>query len=366
MVVVGLLSLMAVLVTGHAVGTYAVARLFGFRVLQVSLGFGPRLVATSVGGAKLTLNLLPIMSYVKLAGMNPLEPSEPSDSGSFANGSRLAKVGTLLAGPLGIFMAGWCFFVLSAGYGYLTSTGPLSVVDAGADNHSFQVGDALVAVNGQPVDSVELLSERLMATTGTQARLQLQRSGTAREVLLDPSSNGDPARRVSFGMQSRVRVVPWSQAPRDAWLRSGQVAATVLALPTVLLTTRRLADATDLFSGWLGARAGGLLRRWLSAGGALGVCLALLNLAPFPALNGGRILFVVLEALGQKLTARTESLLHGLAFVVMLLVGLALVGVLLFGGSSGDATPIAERAKQHQRLAGVCSRWGLPAPPLSL
>jgi regulator of sigma E protease len=363
LVVVGFLLLMAVLNVGHLVGTYVVARLFRFRVLRVALGFGPRLARVRAGDAELNLNLLPIMSYVQIAGMNPFEPAEPDDAGSFANGSLLARASTILAGPVGILAAGWCFFLLSSTYGYVAGSGPASVVALGEYENAFVLGDVVVAVDDRPVSSVTELSREL-SSAGTTPRARKLRFASAREVTL-PLTTNDDGGTASFGPRSGVRRLAWSDAPRDASARSIRAISALAAAPALVLGAHELTPVKDLLGAQVGSAAGKGLRRFLSAGGAVGVWLALFNVLPMPALNGGRLLFLLLAGAGRRPSARAEAMLHGIGMGLLLLAALPFA-YWLFADGHGASASVAEISAKHLRVAQVCARWSLEEPPLRL
>src|SRR5438552_186806 len=92
-----LLALLALslLIAWHEFGHYLVARLTGMRVLQFSIGFGPKIIGFTRNGIEYRLGLLPIGGYVQIAGMSDLEEGATDDPKAFINRPSWAKICTI-------------------------------------------------------------------------------------------------------------------------------------------------------------------------------------------------------------------------------------------------------------------------------
>ena len=110
-VVIAILGL-AVLMVVHEGGHYLVARRFGMRVTKFSIGFGPTLWKKRPKGSPTTFQIaiIPFLAYVQIAGMNPFEDVDPNDKGSYANGSLIARISAIVAGPLANYLFASVFF----------------------------------------------------------------------------------------------------------------------------------------------------------------------------------------------------------------------------------------------------------------
>jgi regulator of sigma E protease len=107
--ILGLGLLMVVHETGH----YLAARAFKMRVTRFSIGFGPALARHTPKGSPTTyqIAIIPLLAYVQIAGMNPLEEVDPNDEGSYANASLVGRITTIVAGPLANYLSSRpCFF----------------------------------------------------------------------------------------------------------------------------------------------------------------------------------------------------------------------------------------------------------------
>lgn len=347
----------------HVVGTFVVARAFRFRVPLVSVGVGPAILKKSFAGSSLQIGLLPFMSYVQIAGMNPLEPPDPGDTGGFANGSLSARSLTLLSGPLSMLASAFCVFSLALLMGYQTPSGPLSLIEAD-DTAAARVGDRVLAVEGQSPASAAALSKQLATHDKPTLGVVVQR-GAGRETLELKPQGDDRVLGVTFGREGTTQRKPFAGVPGEALTQISLATSRVGAAVGVAFATRSLIRwPYRLLSpqGGLAAIVGSVL-----------VYLGLFNLLPFPSLNGGRLLLLFYQGLARRpLTGRTEALLHGCGFVVVLLSALVVAGVagysqLASERVSDDASvPIREAAAQHQVATRIASHWGVPEPALRL
>src|ERR1044071_5956919 len=107
----GILGL-ALLMVVHEAGHLIAARAFGMRVLRFSIGFGPTLWRYQPKGSETIYQvaLIPFLAYVQIAGMNPFEDVDPDDKGSYANGSLVARISAIVAGPLANYLFASVFF----------------------------------------------------------------------------------------------------------------------------------------------------------------------------------------------------------------------------------------------------------------
>jgi RIP metalloprotease RseP len=112
-IVFGILGL-GLLMVVHELGHYLAARAFKMRVTRFSIGFGPALFRHTPKGSPTTyqIAIIPLLAYVQIAGMNPLEEVDTNDQGSYANASLIGRIATIFAGPLANYLfASVLFFI---------------------------------------------------------------------------------------------------------------------------------------------------------------------------------------------------------------------------------------------------------------
>src|SRR5688572_30540364 len=165
-VVAGILGL-ALLMVVHESGHLLVARAFGMRVIRFSIGFGPPLWRYQAKGSETVYQvaLIPFLAYVQIAGMNPFEDVDPNDKGSYANGSLVARISAIVAGPLANYLFASVFFfaaLMIGGRGVATTS--VQVMDGPAKAAQLKDGDTVLTINGQKVTDWEDLRKRVMAS----------------------------------------------------------------------------------------------------------------------------------------------------------------------------------------------------------
>ncbi len=325
-----------VLVIVHELGHFALARLCRMRVERFSVGFGPVLLRRRRGDTEWVLSAVPFGGYVKIAGMAAGEEIEEGDRGAYANQAAWRRFLVILAGPA----MNYAFAVLLAA-AMLVSLGfrepdpaPLlgEVLPAGAaERAGLRTGDRVLAVDGRPVATWDALVTEIVAHPAKPAKLSVQRGeGAPIEIIATPDA---AAGRGRLGVGQAARVV--RAGPADALLAglrvTNQRAGEILSGLGQMVTGRQRAE----LRGPLGiaqemvrsARAGAA--PFITIVWFISIALGLFNLLPLPALDGGRLVFLVYEIVTRKrVDQRVENIVHLAGFVA--LFGL-LVAVTLFG-----------------------------------
>jgi regulator of sigma E protease len=324
------------LVIIHELGHFALARFCGMRVERFSVGFGPVLLRRRSGDVEWVLSTIPFGGYVKISGMAPGEDIEDGDPGAYANQAAWRRFLVILAGPA----MNYVFAVLLAA-AMLASLGfrepdPSTVVGevlagAAAQRAGLHAGDRVLAVDGRPVATWDALVGEIIAHPGTPARLSVQRGqGAPLEIVATPEAVGGRGR---LGIGQSARVV--RAGPADAFVSAVRVtnqrAGEILSGLGQMVTGRQRAE----LRGPLGiaqemvrsARAGAA--PFITIVWFISIALALFNLLPLPALDGGRLVFLVYEIVSRRrVNQRVENIVHLAGFVA--LFGL-LIAVTLFG-----------------------------------
>jgi len=315
---------LGLLIAVHELGHLIFARLFGVRVDRYAVGFGPALFAFKRGATEYSLRAIPIGGFVQIHGMNPYEEGlSPEDPTSYATLAWWKRTLILLGGPLLNYAVA---VTLLSGL-YLTGTHvpvPMTVgtVEPGsvAARAQLRPGDVVLTVDGARMDTWSALADRLSEGRGRTLQLGILRNGDVTQVPVRPGPDG----RVGVQQQYVFRQQEFKQALGSAFAHTERLAVEGLALTWRLLRGSHGAELSGPF-GVLRATSGAaeqsldaLLRMIV----ALSVALAIFNILPFPALDGGRILFVLIGAItGRAVPAALETVLHLVGFVV--LAGLA-------------------------------------------
>ena len=336
LVVLLVVAAFGVLVIVHELGHFALARLCRMRVERFSVGFGPVLLRRRRGDTEWVLSAVPFGGYVKIAGMAPGEEIEEGDRSAYANQAAWRRFLVILAGPV----MNYAFAVVlvtamlvSLGFREPDPTPLLGeVLAAGAaERAGLHAGDRILAVDGRPVASWDALVAEIVARPSKPAKLSVKRGeGAPIEIIATPDAAAGRG-RLGVGQAARVvRVGPAEAVPAGLRL-TNQRAGEILSGLGQMVTGRQRAE----LRGPLGiaqemarsARAGAA--PFITIVWFISIALGLFNLLPLPALDGGRLVFLVYEIVTRKrVNQRVENIVHLAGFVA--LFGL-LIAVTLFG-----------------------------------
>jgi regulator of sigma E protease len=316
---------LGLLIVLHEGGHYVVARLCGMRVERFSIGFGPTLIGFKRGETLFQIAPIPLGGFVQITGLNPNEDFDRNDPMVYPNRPRWMRLATILAGPAANYLTAFVLMlVVLLAYGMPSKTHKIVEPVAGrpAATAGLLAGDVLVSANGQVVDAEHPISEVIQAAKGSPVRIIVLREGRAMEFVVTPDAKAcvyqvgiqigpiDQRTRVSLGTAFKEAIVyPYVTSVGILASLYDVVRGKVNAdLSGPIGITKQIAKAADrgmvYFLGML------IL---------LSVYLGLFNLLPLPALDGGRALFLAVEAVTRrKVNPRIEAAVHTAGFVLLL------------------------------------------------
>lgn len=325
----------SLLIVLHEAGHYLAARAFGMRVERFSVGFGPVVAAFRRGETEFAVSALPLGGYVRIAGMSPGEDVDPADRHAYANQAAWRRFAVIVAGPaMNYVTAVLVAAVLLATIG-LRAPDPSArvgalVADMPAAAAGLQPGDRILTVAGVTVDSFRALVAELQRHPGERIVLEVDRGGARLALPITPRDDGGVG-RVGFAQAQQV-------------IRRGPAAALVEGLGrTNAAAGAQLAAFGSMFSGKQRAELSGpvgiaqeLVRGarqgaepFLALVWTISIVLAILNLLPVPALDGGRLVFLAWEMVTRRrVNEKIENYVHLAGFVALLALILA---VTIFG-----------------------------------
>jgi regulator of sigma E protease len=316
---------LAVLMIVHETGHYVAARRFGMRVVRFSIGFGPTVWRHQPPESSTVYQvaLIPFLAYVQIAGMNPYEENDPKDAGSYANASLWARMVTIAAGPLTnyFFASVLIFFGLLIGGKEVPedSTMRVVVMAGPAQSAGIATGDRVLAVNGHDVHDWKELRKAVSAHPGEAIDIALERDGqTLHKTVTPDGEKGEGL--IHVRPPTHIEPVTVREAARMS-----VIAPPLFVYENVVAIGRVLAGKEKLqVSGPVGivketakqVRVGpGVLLQFL---GMLSAYLGAFNLLPFPALDGGRLMFLGAEAVSRrKLDAKLEARVHAIGLLML-------------------------------------------------
>ena len=324
----------AFLMIVHETGHFLAARRFGMRVITFSIGFGPALWRYKPKNSPTTYQvaLIPFIAYVKVAGMNPFEEVDPNDKGSYANGSLWARIVTIFAGPFANYIFATVFiFVALIGWGKRepdVRTGSEGVgvhvypePGAAAANSGMQKNDWIVAINGKPIPTWLELSKTVSSHPGEELDIELERDGKPVHIKTRVANEGPTKGRIGVHSIPKSVKVGFSEAALASVKQPPLVVAGTVVGLVRMITGKEPPDVqgmkgivTEVAKAFEEGPGDGL--QFL---GRLSAYLGGFNLLPLPALDGGRLMFLLYEAVARRrANEKTEAMIHSVGLLMFL------------------------------------------------
>ncbi len=321
------------LILGHELGHLLIARWRGVAVTEFGIGFPPRLIRLgTVGGTLISLNAIPFGGFVRIAGED-----NPDVPGGLAGASKTTRTLVLLGGILANLFIGYLAF--SAAYRFAAPDPERVLITAVQPNSpaalaGIQPGDVIVSVDGEPIRNITGMQQAIAARLGDPVTITVERQEEAVQVTLTPRPTppegegpigvllGNPTRRVGTFEALRLGAQSMAYQFTELLLLPGRLLRGEVAGDQVRLTG--IKGIYDMVS-WAGEIDRSNQRPFLTLqlAGLISVGLAITNLLPIPALDGGRLVFVLFEIVFRRRVApRFEGLVHaiGFAFLIGLMV----------------------------------------------
>ena len=329
------LAALVALVMVHEWGHFWAARRAGMVVQEFAFGFPPRLWSKVVRGTRYAVNLLPLGGYVKILGEDATTNKSPGAFGSKGLGWRAV---VLSAGVL----MNLVFAALLFSIGYATVGLPEEVVgdqgqvqvfgvapESPAAGAGLRLGDTISKINGQSMMSIEAVQEYLKARRGETVTMSILRGESLFDVKLlvrtDPPA-GQGSTGVALGYTNLVHYDALTAIVKGITLTLGLIWLIISGVWQMLAGLLGGVVPTDVAGpvgiATLTAQMHQLgLPYLLRFVGLLSVNLAVINILPLPALDGGRLAFLLLEKIRRRaVAARVEQWVHALGFALLILL----------------------------------------------
>lgn len=321
MTIVIFLIILAVLIFVHELGHFLVARACKIRVDAFAIGFGPKIISKKVGETTYGLNLIPFGGYVKIFGENPDDESinGPDKTRSFINKPKWQQILVLASGVLFNFIFAWMLIVLAFSSGVLASTESypeykdrmkdehivITFVNKGspAEKAGLKAGDSLIS------NSLIEIQDRIVNSKGNEIKIEYVRGGQKSDVLVK-AEQGIINDKYAIGIAMdnvAILKLPIHKAIVESTRFTTHIISATFTGFTDLVSgifrgTANLSQMTGPVGivGLIGdaARLGFSYLIMFTA--IISINLGVLNLVPFPALDGGRILFVMIEVIIRR------------------------------------------------------------------
>ncbi len=337
---------LGILIFVHELGHFIMAKRNGIKVEEFAFGFPPRIFAIKRGETEYALNLLPFGGYVRMLGESEtdLTDAEKKNPRSYARQSAWSRSKVVIAGVIMNFILGWLLITLGfiigmapvvtdpaeIPYATTQSAVVISGVGAGtaAETIGLKAGDLARQLNDVEITTKEKLAEQTKAHKGEEVILKITR-GKQDLTLTGKLGSGEVPLGVQLADETKVKLPIWWAPIYAVWesiKAAGLIFVGVINLFKDILTTHHIpeeaAGPVGIFyvtKSVLQLGFGALL----NFVAVLSINLGVINILPIPALDGGRLLFIVLETLnkGKKvINERIENIAHMIGFVLLILL----------------------------------------------
>lgn len=347
------LLVLGVLIFVHELGHFLVAKWAGIRVERFSLGFPPKMIGFTKGETEYCISWVPLGGYVKMAGENPEESEITGDPREFMSKSIGWRAAVILAGPMMNFIAAILLFALVFFfYGKPVADETRVVVGAilegsPAQKIGLQTNDHIVSIDGTKVSSFKEMAD-IVSTKLAQPVTVLWKRGddvfsapvvTKVDTLKDAAGADSLVGRIGIGMGYITEPMGPIASIGAGFTQTIDICGAMFKFLGGLVTGQL---SIKLVSGPVGiAKMAGEVARegfnmLMSFMAVLSVNLAILNVLPVPILDGGHLVFLLIEKLrGRPLSIKQRAIAQqvGMVLLLMLIVTVTYHDVLrLFGG----------------------------------
>ena len=351
------LVLIVLLVVVHELGHFIVAKVSGITVHEFGVGFPPRLASLIWRGTRYSVNAIPLGGFVKMLGEDSADGESEADrlrqrglseaaveremAGSFSRKPLWVRLAVLFAGVVMNFLLAVGLLAIAAAQPQPDRVAPITVTDVQANSPAagvLEVGDRIAAADGHTFERASELLLYIQSHAGSPVALSISRGTEVQTITVTPRVLTDEQRKagigaIGFGWDSEIRdFPPLADGPAKAlgmgldqtWSTAVQIPA---ALGRTVLGLVGLAPNTGDARGPIGIAQiiGEVVREplvvQLQLAALLSINLAVLNVLPFPPLDGGRIAVTLLEgARRRRLGREREALIYATGFVMLLLL----------------------------------------------
>jgi regulator of sigma E protease len=316
----------------HELGHYVTARLSGITVLEFGFGLPPRLwgYKSKKTGVIYSINWIPFGAFVKMLG-----EEDPTAPNSFASKPRWIRAIVLAAGSGMNFLLAVVAFsmVYIVGVPGVAPDGPVNIADVAptspAEQAGLQPGDVIVSFDGQPVN-VQTFRDATQTHLDQPIQIQYQRAGQTESTTLTPRSN-PPEGQGAIGIVISGGLIHLNplQAAQQGFLQTVRAIGATLSVPKMLIEGS-IAPSDARLIGLVGmAQATSETVNYVAdtgfwyplfvLTGLFSAGLSIANMLPIPALDGGRLFFVILEWIrGRRIPPEREAAYHFVGIVVLL------------------------------------------------
>lgn len=335
------LIMFTVVVASHEFGHFLLAKLNGIAVVEFSIGMGPTLLHFTKGGTKYALKLLPLGGACMFEGEDGVksddrEASEEESEGSFLKAGVWKRIATVVAGPLFNFLLAFIFSLIIVGF--CGSDKPVIqgvMEDYPASEAGIQEGDLITKVGNEKIHLYRQVSLISALNRGETLEIEYERDGKSYTTTIVPQYDEESG-RYYIGILGSGELIEckggnlfkYAFYEMEYWfgytfkclkmLVSGQLTKDDVAGPVGM--AQQIGETYEAVKPY---GFSSVLFTMMEFATLISVNLGVLNLLPIPALDGGRLLFMLIEVVrGKPIPPEKEGLVHmiGMAALFLLMI----------------------------------------------
>lgn len=325
--IIMIVLMFALIVLIHELGHFLAARFFKVRVNEFAIGMGPKLFGIQKGDTLYSIRALPLGGFCAIEG----EGGDSYEEDSMMSKKPWQKFIIFIAGAVMNFLLAWVIFASIIGYtGIASNTVSFVEPNSPAYEAGLKEGDMIVAVNGNKTKDFVAIKEQL-GTSADAHTFQVIESNKAEKTLtIEPKQVEDG--RYMYGFRpgkaaaSFVDIV-WGGL-RDSVMVVVQIFQTFIMLITGEVPVQELAGivgvvqiSSDMWNEGMKQGMMTAIMTIVNLAGLLSANLAVFNLLPLPALDGGRIVFTIIEMIRRKpVDPEKEGMVHTIGFILLMVL----------------------------------------------
>jgi len=337
--IISVIILLGVLVFVHELGHFLMAKWAGVGVLKFSLGFGPKLVGKKIGETEYIISMIPLGGYVKLLGESPDDQlSEDDEKRAFLKQHVLRRIGIVAAGPVFNFLFAIMVFAIVYMIGIPVLTTEVGDIQKGSP--AFQAGlkggDIILAINGEDVSDWGELAGIIVNSEGRELEIKVERNRKIEdfrlkaELIRSENIFGEKVDSYKIGIKASSHTIIERLNPFSAlwagieqtWYITKITLISIVKMVEGKLSVKTLGGPI-LIAQMAGARAQEGIVPFIFFMALLSINLGIINLFPVPLLDGGHLLFFIIELIsGREVNVKWREMAQqiGFALLIMLMI----------------------------------------------
>ncbi|MBN2260938.1 MAG: RIP metalloprotease RseP [Clostridiales bacterium] len=314
--IISFILVFGLLVIFHESGHFTLAKLNGIKVNEFSIGIGPKIYKKQKGETEYSVRAFPLGGFVKMEG----EDEESENPRGFTNQTPLRRLSVIIAGPLMNFiLAVILLSIIAFNIGMPTTT--IDIVDEymPAYTAGIQTGDKIIEIDGMEINVWQDVSSAIGDSSG-DIEILLDRNGEKLTVSVTPTLEENTDRKI-------VGIIPtieksFFKSIAAGWNQMIFIFTSIFSFLKDLIVGNEVQGEVIGPIGIIGvvgqaADAGILSLLFIAA--YLSINLGIINLLPFPALDGGRLIFILIELVrGKPVSPEREGFVHFIGFAILM------------------------------------------------